>query len=83
VRNGAALIIALPRAAKIHWGINGWQHIADGDTKDTGLGLHCLELDAVALSQAHQVDFTFQWRDTQLWVGKDFHVAVETKRNRL
>ena len=82
-RNGAALIIALPRAAKIHWGINGWQHVADGDTKDTGLGLHCLELDAGALSQAHQIDFTFQWRDTQLWVGRDFHVAVEIKRSRL
>jgi glucoamylase len=71
-----ALVIALPRAAIIHWGINGWQHIADGETKDAGLGLHCLELDAAALAQAQQIDFTFQWRDTQLWAHKDFHVAV-------
>ncbi|MGH6777201.1 MAG: glycoside hydrolase family 15 protein [Bradyrhizobium sp.] len=83
MRNAETLIIALPRAGKIHWGINGWQHIADGDTNDTGLGLHCLELDAAALSQAHQIDFTFQWRDTQLWVGKDFHVAVEIKRDNI
>ena len=80
IRDAAALIIALPRAARIHWGINGWRHIADGESKDTGLGLHCLELDAAALSQAQQIDFTFQWRDTQLWVGKDFHVAVGTSR---
>ena len=76
IKRAIALIIALPRAAHIHWGINGWQHIADGETQNTGLGLHSLELDAAVLSEAHQIDFTFQWRDTQDWVGKDYHVAV-------
>jgi glucoamylase len=76
IRHGMALIIALPRAARIHWGINGWQHIADGETQNTGLALHSLELDAAILSQAYQINFTFQWHDTQDWVGKDFHVAV-------
>lgn len=76
IKHAIALIIALPRAAHIHWGINGWQHIADDETQNTGLGLHSLELDAAVLSQAHQIDFTFQWRDTQDWVGKDYHVAV-------
>jgi glucoamylase len=76
VRHGAGLLIALPRPAKIHWGVNGWQHVADGETENSGLGLHCLELDAGALSQAQQIDFTFQWRDTQLWEGKDYHVAI-------
>ena len=79
IKNATALIIALPRAAKIHWGFNGWQHVVDGDTNDTGLGLHCLELDAAALSQARQIDFTFQWRDTQLWAVKDFHITVGNK----
>lgn len=83
IATGARLIIALPRAARVHWGIDGWQHTADDDTTDTGLGMHCLELDAGTLSQAHQIDFTFQWRDTQLWLGKDFHVAVEIKRDNL
>jgi glucoamylase len=72
-----ALIVALPRPARIHWGINGWQHIADGETQDTGLGLHSLELNAAILSQARQIDFTLQWRDTKDWLRKDFHVAVE------
>jgi hypothetical protein len=72
-----ALIVALPRPARIYWGINGWQHIADGETQDTGLGLHSLELNAAILSQARQIDFTLQWRDTKDWLRKDFHVAVE------
>jgi glucoamylase len=77
ITHGMALIVALPRPARIHWGINGWQHIADGETRDTGLGFHSLELNAAILSQAHQIDFTLQWRDTKDWLRKDFHVAVE------
>ena len=77
IGHGMALIIALPRGARIHWGMNGWQNVTDGETQDTGLGLHGFELGAAALSHAHCINFTFQWRDTQDWVGKDFHVAIE------
>ncbi len=76
IARGMTLIVALPRAARIHWGVDGWQSIADGETADTGLGLHALELDAAALADAHSVDFTFQWRGTGEWAGNDFHVAV-------
>jgi glucoamylase len=72
------LIIALPLGARIERGINGWRHIADGEPRETGLGLHRLELDAAAWSQAQQIDFSFHWHDTQLWEGKEFHVAVGT-----
>ena len=41
-----------------------------------GLGLHGFEIGADALSEARSVNFTFQWRDTQDWIGKDFHVAI-------
>jgi glucoamylase len=77
IAQGISLIIALPRPARIHWGVDGWQNIRDGETQDTGLGLHGFELSATALSHAHCTDFSFQWRDTQDWVGKDFHVAIE------
>ena len=40
IARGMTLIIALPRAATIHWGVNGWQNIGDGETQATGLGLH-------------------------------------------
>jgi len=79
VTRGMALIVAVPRAALVHWGIDGWQKIANGETEDTGLGLHTFELSAAALSGAHSVDFTFQWRGTGAWVGNDFHVAIEGK----
>jgi glucoamylase len=77
IGHGMALIIALPRAARIHWGTNGWQGVADGETCDSGLGLQGFEVGTAALTEARSIDFTFQWRDTQDWVGEDFHVAID------
>jgi glucoamylase len=79
MERGMALIIALPRPARIHWGVDGWQNIADHETLDTGLGLQCCELDASMLTHANRVDFTFQWQDIGDWAGEDFHVAIAAK----
>jgi glucoamylase len=79
LEHGVGLIIALPRAATIHWGHDGWQNIRDGSTSDTGLGLHCLEIEAHRLSDAKGIDFTFQWRDSSEWVHRDFLVAIGAK----
>jgi glucoamylase len=77
IRHGIALIVALPRPARIHWGMNGWQNLADGETWATGLGLHGFEIETAKLSNVCSIDFTFQWRDTQGWVGKDFHIVID------
>jgi glucoamylase len=77
IRRGQAFIIALPRPALIHWGIDGWKNPADGNTEDSGLGQHSLEIGAAALSQARAINFTLQWRDDQHWVGMDYQVGIE------
>jgi glucoamylase len=77
IKHGTALIIALPRAAQVRWGINGWQDLAEGDTQDTGLGLQSYELGPASLSSAHSIEFTFRWRDTKAWIDEDFYVAVD------
>jgi hypothetical protein len=77
IKSGTALIIALPQAASVRWGINGWQNLAEGETQDTGLGLQTFELGAAFLSPAHSINFTVWWRDTKDWINKDFHVAVD------
>ena len=78
IEPGMTLIIALPRAARIHWGQDGWQNVADGETQNSGLGLHGFVVTDDALSHARRIDFTFRWHDTQNWVGKDFHIAVDS-----
>jgi glucoamylase len=77
IDRGGALVIALPRPARVHWGLNGWQNIADGETQDSGLGLHGFELGAAALAGAASINFTVQWRATQEWLGRDFLIAIK------
>ncbi len=76
IGRGIALIIALPRPARVHWGVDGWRNITDAETQDTGLGLHGVELDAATLSDAQSINFTVQWRSAQDWIGQDFLVAI-------
>jgi glucoamylase len=77
IARGATLVVALPRGAHVRWGVDGWQSIADGETKDTGLGLHALEIDFSSFVKSHRIDFTFQWCDTHEWAGADFHIDVD------
>jgi glucoamylase len=73
---GVDLVIATPRPARIHWGTDGWQNVADACTRDTGLGLHVLDLYAASIDRSRAVDFTFQWLDSETWVGEDFRIVV-------
>ncbi len=74
---GGTLVIALPAPARVHWGVDGWQKVSEGETKGAGLGSHAFEISLSGLADVRRVDFTFQWRDTQAWAGADFRVEVE------
>ena len=76
MERGVSLMIALPGRARIHWGTNGWHDVADCKTEEFGLGFHGVELDAGALASAHEINFTFQWRDTEKWAGEDFRIRI-------
>ena len=76
IERGTALVIAVPRAARVHWGVNGWQDITDGDTHDIGLGLHGFEFGSAVLAKVSAINFTFQWRDSREWINRDFVVDI-------
>jgi len=46
------------------------------ETEQTGFGLYTAEIDAAAIGAAREIDFTFQWSDTERWIGEDFRVTV-------
>jgi glucoamylase len=77
IRRGQAFIVALPRPALIHWGVDGWKNATDGNTEDSGLEQHSLEIGAAALAQASVINLTLQWRDDQHWVGTDYQVDID------
>jgi glucoamylase len=76
LRAGKTLTIALKAPACVHWGRNGWKDVRDTDTRDTGLGLHAAELPVAGLESGETIQFTFLWRDTQRWEGRDYEVRI-------
>ncbi len=63
--------------ATVHWSPDGWNDVHDAETKDSGFGLHYVDLPAEKLSAGTSVAFTFYWPDAGLWEGRDFQVRIE------
>jgi glucoamylase len=60
----------------VHWGINGWQHVSDIDTRDTGLGVYIVDLPIGGLVAGETVQFTFYWLEQKTWEGQDYEVQL-------
>jgi glucoamylase len=63
--------------ARVHWSVDGWQTTHDIPTRDTGLGIHLVDLDTAKLAKDATVVFTFYWLDDQRWENVDYTVAIE------
>ncbi len=70
------LRIKLLDPALVHWSIDGWKSAHDINTRDTGLGLHILDLPTASLPAGSQIVFTFLWTQENRWEGKDYTVTV-------
>jgi glucoamylase len=75
MRAGQTLWLCLPRPARVHYGFDGWQAVAEIDTAENGLGLHVAALPTSSLRGATRVDFTFFWQDSGSWDGVDHRIA--------
>lgn len=73
--SGTSLVVALPRPARIHWGHDAWQDIAETEAAATGLGFWAASLATSGLGPGQSVDFTWRWQDGS-WVGRDFRVTL-------
>lgn len=73
---GKRLRIVLPAAASLHWSLDGWATVHDAPTRDTGLGVHAVDLDTTTLGAGARIDFTLHWSDGDRWEGTDFHIDV-------
>lgn len=77
VRAGQTICLALPRPARVHYGRDGWQHVADIDTGDSGLTLHVAQLPSSGLAAGSHVEFTLFWIDTATWEGHDYQIDID------
>jgi glucoamylase len=73
---GKLLRIETMSPAVAHWTVDNWKTIADTTTRDTGLGMHVLDLPTASLAEGGQVQFTMYWPAAGRWEDTDFTVTI-------
>jgi glucoamylase len=76
MRAGQALWLCLPRPARVHHGVDGWQATAESDTAENGLGQYVVALPTSGLAAGTRIDFTFFWPDSGSWEGRDHRIDI-------
>jgi glucoamylase len=79
VPTGKTVRIALMEPAMVHWSDDGWQTTHDIISRDTGLGIHVMDLPTSQMDHGHTVVFTFYWQQVQRWEGADFCVMIQAE----
>jgi glucoamylase len=62
--------------AQLRWSADDWQTVAEDTTRDTGFGVHVIDLLSEKLPAGATLRFTFYWPQAEKWEGKDFKIAV-------
>lgn len=78
VHVGQTLRIQAPRPFQLRWSDNDWRSAEDTLSGSTTLGIHFVDLPIDATRRA-PIRFTFFWRDSNEWEGRDYEVAVQQK----
>jgi len=73
---GKMLRIEVLEPALVHWSADDWHTVLDSETRNTGLGLHVVDLPTDQLPAGARVLFTFRWPLADTWEGVDFAVTV-------
>lgn len=74
---GKNLRIILLNEGMVHWSTDAWKTSADANSRDTGLGVHAVDLETKTLSSGSEIVFTFFWKKENRWEGADYKVKVE------
>jgi glucoamylase len=75
VSPGDRLRIQATSGFTLHWSNDEWKHVDDTGSISTPLGFEYVDID-IAASAAAPIRFTFNWRETRNWEGRDYVVAI-------
>ena len=73
---GKMLRIETLAPAQLRWSGDQWRTVGEATSRDTGLGVHVIDLSSEKLSSGETVQFTFYWPDAERWEGKNFEIKV-------
>ena len=76
IAQGKRLRVETKAPALVHWSTDGGESWTDSPTRDSGLGIHHLDLATADLEPGGEIRFTFYWPEANRWEGKDFTVRV-------
>jgi glucoamylase len=76
VSPGDRLRIQATAPFMLHWTNDEWQHVNDTGSISTPIGFEYADID-IAASDKAPIRFTFKWRDTGKWEGRDYSVAIK------
>ncbi|MDO8433066.1 MAG: glycoside hydrolase family 15 protein [Candidatus Binatus sp.] len=76
VARGGRLRILADEGFVLHWSKNEWRDVEDTIATPTPLGFYYVDIDALEDDKA-PIRFTFKWRDSGAWEGRDYAVAIE------
>jgi glucoamylase len=63
--------------ALVHWSTDTWRTTQDSNSRETGLGVHVIDLPTDKLPAGSRVQFTFYWPQQERWEGTNFELCVE------
>jgi glucoamylase len=61
----------------VHWSFDKWQTSEDSNSEESGWNLQHVDLPTETLPTGRQIIFTFYWKNTARWEGRDYQVTVE------
>jgi glucoamylase len=74
---GKKLRLEFLAPAMVHWSTNSWKTSQDANSRDTGLGIHAVDLPTDQLAGGTHTIFTFYWQNENRWEGRDYSVSTE------
>jgi glucoamylase len=75
VSPGDRLRIQATAPFTLHWSNDEWQHVNDTGSTSTPIGFDYVDIDIGASDKA-PIRFTFNWRESGNWEGRDYAVAI-------
>jgi len=73
---GARLRVECREPAVVRWSADDWRSTRDEATRDSGCGVHYVDLPTEDLDPDSRVAFTFRWSSTERWEEGDYSVRV-------
>ncbi len=73
---GTILRLEVLAPAHVLWSADDWRSPQESSTRDTGLGVHVVDLPTDRLPAGTTITFTFYWADEDRWEGRNFTVTI-------